>query len=155
MPQQKDSNKTVKVLDQQIDAMRTGVISTIKNIRDNAKIAFGELSKVSGNVSSRLLSLSENERQFLDLTRNREIQNSLYLFLVERRESNLLKVGANAPVGRVIDCAYRDTKPIKPKVLICHGSCTICNAGIPYYMVYFQNHIYKDHSSEIRCYTLL
>ena len=112
----KDSNKTVKVLDQQIDAMRTGVISTIKNIRDNAKIAFGELSKVSGNVSSRLLSLSENERQFLDLTRNREIQNSLYLFLVEQRESNLLKVGANAPVGRVIDCAYRDTKPIKPKL---------------------------------------
>lgn len=127
----KDSNKTVKVLDKQIDAMRTGVISTIKNIRDNAKIAFEELSKVSGNVSSRLLSLSENERKFLDLSRNREIQNSLYLFLVEQRESNLLKIGANAPVGRVVDCAYRDTKPIKPKLSITMGLALIATLIFP------------------------
>ena len=110
----KKDNKSLQILNAQLDAMRAGVIETINKARESAEIAFRDYSGENSKYAGRLRSLPLYEREFIDLTRDREIKNSLYMFLIEQRESSLLKIGASAPMGRMVDYAYRDVEPIAP-----------------------------------------
>ena len=48
----KGDNRALTALNAQIDAMRTGVVSTIRRARDNAKVALAEFTKEGGNTCS-------------------------------------------------------------------------------------------------------
>ena len=127
----KGDNRALTALNAQIDAMRTGVVSTIRRARDNAKVALAEFTKEGGKYATRLRSLSANEREFFNLTRDKEIKNNLYIFLIEQRENSLLQIGSSSPVGRVVDAAYREVEPIKPKASIVLGLALIMALLIP------------------------
>ena len=127
----KDGNKVRQMLNQQIDAMRTGVIETIKKVRESAQISYDDYLKENGKYMGRLGRLPEYERIYVDLARNREIKNSLYMFLIEQRENSLLKIGSNNNAGRIIDVAYNDTKPIAPKASMILMVIIVMSALIP------------------------
>ncbi len=114
----KGDNKALQLLNAQIDAMRSSVIETMKKAKQSAQIAYADYDKEYGKNTGRLRSLSSHEREFVDLTRDREIKNTLYIFLLEQQENYLLKIGTNMPMSRIIDMAYRDVEPIAPKASI-------------------------------------
>lgn len=127
----KKDNKSLQILNAQLDAMRLGVIETINKARESAEIAFRDYSDENGKYAQRLSKLPLYEREYVDLTRDREIKNSLYMFLIEQRESSLLKIGASSPIGRVVDNAYRDVEPVAPSKVVVFGLALLMSLLLP------------------------
>lgn len=117
----KQDNKNLILLNNQIDGMRSGVLETIRKARESSDIAYKQHLKENEKYMGRIRKMPNQEREFVRLFRDREIKNNLYMFLMEQRESSLLKVGSNLPKGRVVDAAYHDVKPVAPKKLIVFG----------------------------------
>lgn len=97
----KSDNKNLVLLNNQIDGMRTGVLETIRKARESSNIAYQEHMKENQKYMGRIRKMPNQEREFVRLSRDREIKNNLYLFLMEQRESSLLKVGSNLPKGQI------------------------------------------------------
>ena len=108
-------------LTEQIDAMRINAIDNVKRLQDQWTIKYNKLSKESNKFKSRMSSLPKFEREYINLARDREMQNALYMFLVEKRESAMLKQNNNQELGFVYEPAYSAIKPLKAKSLIALG----------------------------------
>lgn len=139
----KKDNKALQVLNAQIDAMRTGVVETINQAKQSAQIAYNDFLRERSKYTGRLKTLPLHEREFVELTRDREIKNSLYLFLIEQRESSLLKIGANYPIGRVVDVAYNEKEPIAPKKSIVFGLALIMSLLLPTLLFVYRSLVAK------------
>ena len=103
----KHDNKALQALNKQIDGMRGGVIETMRQARESAEIAYNDFVREDGKYASRLKQLPSHERRYVDLYRDTEIKNNLYIFLLEQRESNALKFGVQE-IGRINDPAYHE-----------------------------------------------
>lgn len=127
----KSDNQALKTLNKQIDGMRQGVVLTMQKARESARIAYDDFVREGGTYASRLRQLPSHERQYVDLYREAEIQNNLYIFLLQQRESNSLKFSTKAIV-RIIDPPYNDVKKVWPRGSIVLGLALLLSLLLPY-----------------------
>lgn len=127
----KSENQALKTLNKQIDGMREGVILTMHKARESARIAYNDFMREDGNYTSRLRKLPAHERQYVDLYRDAEIKNNLYVFLLQQRESNSLKFGTKNIV-RIVDAPYNDVKKVWPRGSIVFGAALLLSLLLPY-----------------------
>ena len=93
----KGDNLALKQLDAQIDEMHgnvlQGVNSSIRGLDMQLNKMRGEVGKTSGELGR----VPTEEREARELLRNQGIQNTLYTFLLEKREENNLVLAATTP----------------------------------------------------------
>lgn len=133
----KKDNASLMLLNAQIDGMRSGVVETIEKARASTEIAYNDFVREDGKFASRLKNLPTHEREYLNLMRDQTIKNNLYVFLLEQRETSVLKLGSNYPMGRVVDAAYHDVKPVAPKWSVMGGLGLLATLLLPtFWFVY-------------------
>ena len=133
----KDGNAALKQITEQIDAMRESAIENVKRLQKQCEIRQGELKKKSNKYKSRINSLPKYEREYIDLARNRELKNTIYVFLLEKRESALLKQNNTTELGFVFEPAYSDIKSYKTKryIILAAGFVMAVLSGIIFAMI--------------------
>lgn len=105
-------NKAVSDLNAQIDAMRANIISTVNQLYDNSKVAVRDLQQQMNATGSRLGNIPKQERAVIDMMRQLEIKQQLFLFLRERQEENAMLMANAIPKGTIVDEAFTYTKPV-------------------------------------------
>ena len=126
----KKDNRSLVVLNSQIDGMRAGVVETLRKARESAEIAYNDMQREDGKFSSRLRNLPSHERRYMNLLRDQQIKNNLYIFLLEQRENSAMRM-AGSPIGRILDTAYHDEKPINPNMLLVVGLVVLLTLLLP------------------------
>jgi uncharacterized protein involved in exopolysaccharide biosynthesis len=101
-------------MDQQIEAQRKNLLQSLVNIKKGMQISLAELKSKEKEVNSKITNVPSIERQYMDLKREQEIQQTIYLFLVERREETMLKAVSLMPKLKVIDEPYTVNTPVSP-----------------------------------------
>lgn len=119
----KPGNNALKLAEERTEQMRQSVIESLSQTLTVARKAIGQRAGVLGQMDSHLKKLPKYERDYINLKRDNLINNELYAFLVEKRESSLLKYYSNSELGFVIDPAYTAVKPnlIRPVLIIILG----------------------------------
>ncbi|WP_301758317.1 Wzz/FepE/Etk N-terminal domain-containing protein, partial [uncultured Muribaculum sp.] len=82
----KPGNKVLTALNEQIDAMRTNVATTLERSIASARVTLNELRGKSGDSQSRLGDIPAREREFVNIKRRQAVKENLYLFLLKERE---------------------------------------------------------------------
>ncbi len=121
----KTDNIVLKTLTDQIDALRETVIENVNRTLDNLQIKYASALKENNKYKGRLNVLPKYEQEYIDLMRDRELKNALYMFLLEKRESAMLKVNNNQELGFVFEPAYSAIKPDRSKLYLILGCGTI------------------------------
>ena len=110
-----EDNPSVLFLNNQLDATRKNVVSTVKNIKEGIKVAISDFRKQEENFLARIKGMPTQEREFVDIKRQQMIKEELYMFLLLKKEENALALAITAPKGQVVDRAYNLNQPLKPK----------------------------------------
>jgi uncharacterized protein involved in exopolysaccharide biosynthesis len=103
-------------LDQQIEAQRDNLLLSLSNIKQGMQLAVTELKNKERDIDSRINNIPSVERNYRDLRREQEIQQTIYLFLVEKREETMLKAVSLLPKLKVIDEPYTVNTPVSPDI---------------------------------------
>ena len=114
----KANNAILKSTEAQIDAMRENIIETINKSYETAKLKLDELKRQNNLAKSQLNIVPTHEREYLELLREQSIRNTLYSFLLQKREENQLVLAATTPKGKIVDEAFAYNEPIAPKKLM-------------------------------------
>ena len=79
------------------------------------RIKIDRAKNLHGESKGDINQFASTERETRNLYRNQAIQNELYIFLLQKREENALKMAAAQPKGTMVDEAYAASEPVKPK----------------------------------------
>ena len=130
-------NPALRVIKMQIDALRDVVRESVEIAKKNTLTTIASIQSYSGKYRGKLNKVPELQREFINITRDKEMMNELYAFLLEKRYSNAMTLALNFPRGFVIDPAYCDIKPLKTKSLIAFGGCLVMAFVLPTVLICF------------------
>lgn len=109
-----DRNPVVQELNNSLRAMKQAIIRAVDNMIVSINVKRNDARSREMRAQSRVASIPAKERQMLSIERQQKIKESLYLFLLNRREENALSQAMADNNARVIDSADGSNAPIAP-----------------------------------------
>jgi len=108
-------NPTVINLDAQIATLRQSIEQSLINLKSSLTFSLKEAKNQEYRLNARRQNAPKQEREFQDIKRKQLIVETLYLYLLEKREENAIKMGIPVPNAKIIDRADGSDTPVAPK----------------------------------------
>ncbi len=125
------------LIEKQIQNLRGTIIENIKTIKRDIQIVRGSVQNQKNNIESKISSLPRRERELVQLVRQKEIKENLYLYLLQKREESVLSLAVTVSTGKVIEPPQVAGKPIKPRKTFILATAALLGLLLPLGFVYF------------------
>ncbi len=112
-----DKNPMINSLEKQLETLRANVNAMIDNSDQSLQLALQDLKAKESDFMKKIKDVPQQERRFVDLKRNQEINQAIYLILVQKRENVQMSMDESKDRGRIVDAAYIKQKPVAPRKL--------------------------------------
>ncbi len=157
-----EQNPIVVELDQTLRGVRQNLQQSINNSSKSLRIQIGSLESQSKRINSKIYSVPGQERRLRSIERKQGIKESLYLYLLEKREEATISLTATSPNAKIIDEAYNSAGgPVSPNKQITYIAAIFFGLIIPFSVIYVKDlldtkiHNKEDLEKEIRNITVL
>ncbi|MDT8347275.1 MAG: GNVR domain-containing protein, partial [Flavobacteriaceae bacterium] len=131
-------NPRVKLIDDQINQLKNSLMESLENIKRSIEVSNKELKKQENTLRGKIAQIPSKERVFRDITRQQNIKEALYLFLLQKREEASISLAINAPKAKVVDAAFTSAVPVAPKKNIILLSCFLLGLFVPFSVIYLR-----------------
>jgi tyrosine-protein kinase Etk/Wzc len=101
-------------LKQQIDQLRSSLLENVHALRQNLLATQNRLQSQVNKSSYLLRGVPQKERAMLEISRQQSIKNTIYTFLLQKREETALSAASAVADSRVVNYAESNYYPIKP-----------------------------------------
>jgi len=125
------------VLESEIGKLRTSLSESIGQLKGNTQETIRRMKSELNLKMSSLTTLPGKERMLLDISRQQAIKNSIYTFLLEKREESAISFASTVSDVRLVEPAQGDEDPVKPKKLIILFICLLLGIVVPGLYVYY------------------
>ncbi len=129
-------NPVIVNLDEQLAQLRESLRQSLINLTSSLEISLKAAKRQEYRLNSKIALAPKQERQYNDIQREQKIISSLYLYLLQKREENAIKLAATVPVAKVIDLAEGSNKPVSPKSKIILLIGLLAGIIIPFLILY-------------------
>lgn len=112
-----EKNPMVTTLSVQADRMRESVYKMIDNAQESLSMTKKDLKDKERQLMSKISGIPQQERVYVDLKRQQEIYQGVYLVLLQKKEDIELTIGQGKERARVLDAPYTKAAPVAPRKL--------------------------------------
>lgn len=133
-----EENPLVIDIDKQLGEMRSAIVSSIDNQVNTLNTQIRGLQGIQGASTSRLSSNPKQAKYLLSVERQQKVKESLYLFLLQKREENELSQAFTAYNTRIIMSPTGKLSPIAPNRTTILLSAFILALLVPMIIIYFR-----------------
>lgn len=116
-----NSNKTnsiVQNMDKQLNNMRKSIKAALANTVKQADIQMASYNELKGTNDAQVKSSPKQAKFLLSAERQQKIQEQLYIFMLQKREENVLSQAFTPYKTRVLSAPMGDIEPVAPKPFI-------------------------------------
>lgn len=132
-----EKNPIIVNLDQQLDGLKRSMLSSLNGMENNLTLQVNSLSSQLSRINSKIYSAPKNERALRDISRQQQTTESLYLYLLQKREESQITFASAAPKSKIIDNAYLISEiPVSPKKKIIVFASLIFGLLLPFSIIY-------------------
>lgn len=133
-----DKNPLVQNMDKELQEMRGAIIGSVDNSIINLQTQMKGLQGARGAATSKLASNPTQAKYLLSVERQQKVKESLYLFLLQKREDNELNQAFTAYNTRVIKRPGGSTAPTAPNRRNILAISFLIGLVIPFGVVYIK-----------------
>ncbi|MEO0527063.1 MAG: polysaccharide biosynthesis tyrosine autokinase [Bacteroidota bacterium] len=135
-----EQNPVIVNLDQQLSGLKQSMRSSLNSTVNNLGMQVNTLSGQQAIISSKIYSAPKNERALRDITRKQQTTESLYLYLLQKREEAQIAVASTEPKSKIIDYAYNASKhPVSPRKRVIYLASIIFGLLVPFSIIYLND----------------
>tara|TARA_R110000796_G_scaffold252631_3_gene389351 strand:+ start:8835 stop:11207 length:2373 start_codon:yes stop_codon:yes gene_type:complete len=132
-----EKNPIIVSLNQQLSALKSTMESSLNGMTNNLSLQVNNLSQQKNQISSRLYAAPKNERALRDITRKQETTESLYLYLLQKREESQITYASATPKSKIIDEAHlASNRPVSPRIPLIYMASIILGLLLPFSIIY-------------------
>ena len=132
-------NPVVINLNDQIKAIKSNLERSLSNMKQTSELTLTNLNKENSRIRGQLYAAPTKARQFRDIKRQQDIKESLYLYLLQKREESAIRFGMYTPNAKIIENAFSSYKPVAPNTTIIYMASIILGLLIPIGIIYVIN----------------
>lgn len=114
-----------------LDAIKSAVLTSIENLMGTLELQASQIKDEESKILSGMASSSGQEMDLLSIERQQQVKQSLYLYLLQKREENDIAALMNVGNTRVIVTPNGSTHPSSPNTLLVLAAALILGAFIP------------------------
>jgi tyrosine-protein kinase Etk/Wzc len=126
-----ENNPMLTSVKDQINKITPSLIENIENQQKTLEANKLNLSSANNTYSSMLYSIPQKERELIEISREQQIKNNLYAFLLQKKSETELANAYKAPDTQVIDYAEASLLPVSPRKSIVYGIALVLGLCLP------------------------
>lgn len=127
-----EENPIVAQMDHQLNLLRENIETSIGNVRNTLLISQKNLSNRYAVTETQRLDVPTNERQYLEILRQKKLKEELYLYLYQKREENALTLASTVTPAKVVAVPQMNPIPVRPSLKLYALVCLILGVGFPF-----------------------
>lgn len=108
----KPDNYALRQLTKQMDLVRKNLLMTSAKAIETANISLRDLQNQKSLAVSKLSNIPSQEKEFINLKRQQEIKQEIYVFLLQKQEENAMLLANAVPKGQIVDEAFTLAEPL-------------------------------------------
>lgn len=122
--------------DNQLNLTKASIIENLKNIKQALSAKRSDVMRDISKINTRISSLPENEQRIKEIGRQRGIKETLYLYLLQKREETAISTAGNISNYSMVEPPYSNIdSPKKSRILLL---CGLLGLLLPFTFVYLK-----------------
>ena len=130
-----EQNPTYTQSVEEASTLRQAILSSITNLRRGLQIQKSDLAKKDRELTAQLYKTPEKERKYVEIKRQQEIKEKLYIYLYQKREENALTLASTVMPAKVIDKPIT-TGPVSPRTKRISMIAVAVGLGLPFLIIF-------------------
>lgn len=110
-----ESNPLISDMDKTLESLRGAILTSIDEHIKALEIQLSDLQKTEASIRARIAESPSQAKYLLSVERQQKVKETLYLFLLQKREENELSQAFTAYNTRIISQPSGSMAPISPK----------------------------------------
>lgn len=131
-------NPALSSLNHQVETARKAILLSIANTRKGMAITRQDLGIQNSTIAEKIYKVPRQEREYLEIKRQQQVKETLYLFLLQKREEASLSMAVTVPKARVIDSA-NDSLQVAPRASLIMLVFFVLGLAIPLLIIYVRD----------------
>lgn len=140
-----EANPSVKNIDAQLISIRGDLVRLMGSFKRALLAQQRELVRTNSQTSGMIRQVPAQEKTFLEYSRQQNIKQELYLYLLKKREETAVSRFNNVAPVRILDKARSDAFPFSPNKILIVSTALLMGlffpASILFFRDYFNNRI--------------
>ncbi|MDC3154334.1 polysaccharide biosynthesis tyrosine autokinase [Bacteroidota bacterium] len=131
------NNPSVKQINEIVSETKINILTSLQNHLNKLNNTKDKFSTQFAKYSTKVSDLPEKEKILRAIERNQQIKESLYLFLLQKREEAEVSFAVTEPSIKVVEFASCNKIPTSPNKLIVYLSAILIGLVLPFIILYF------------------
>jgi capsular exopolysaccharide synthesis family protein len=130
------NNPTVVLLETNLRELKSNINNSISAYVDQLNLTRTQLSNRNLNFQSKVSGIPEKEQQLRAIERQQSIKETLFIFLLQKKEEAAVNLAVTEPTLKVVEYGISDTLPIAPKPRMVYLGALLLGLLLPYGIIY-------------------
>ena len=131
-----ESNPQVVEVTSSAEQLASAIKTSIESLNNSLSIQLRNAESQANRYNARISQAPTQEKELAKYARQQEVQQGLYLMLLQKREENSLALAATADNAKIIDAALASDAPVSPKRNMIWLLALIIGLGLPIGIIY-------------------
>ena len=132
------SNPLIRINQRKIEGLKISILETTRNLISQNNFQVRQLDSTIGGIRASMRNLPTAERELINIQRNYDLSEKLYLLLIEKKAEAGIAKASNTIDFRIINPAEQSLGPIKPNKKLNYVTAILLGLGFPILLLYLK-----------------
>lgn len=132
----KPGNPMIMAIDAKIEVMNRNILQSLLTMKNSLAIKKRDLERQEALMKGKISQIPTQEREVRVLSRQQQIKEQLYLYLLQKGEEIAISLAIVAPNAKLIDAASAQKIPISPNRSVVWLGALLLGLVVPFLTIY-------------------
>jgi len=133
-----ESNPLIQDLNTSLASMRSAILRSIDNLISTLKLEESQINNQEDLILKKISSNTGKEFEILSIERQQKVKESLYIYLLQKREENEIASLVNVANTRLIMAPNGSSSPVEPRRMVILLLAIVIGMAIPFGIVFLK-----------------